>query len=725
MRAVHPVANILGHSLLAGLMLGPGVVDGPTGSTDSSSSSSGKGAKAVKAKANKSTPTPALAPAPAPALEVQSDSDSDIVSVDSQDPDAISANAESTRLRLAKLAHKRLLSGAWGGPEQDGYDSAASNAPDQFPDDMEPMLRVRTARISRGNKVNVRVDGGWMKHPGNEERKGYAVIAAHEAKVKAIGATNPTDSGPMAPEILAILEAHGGDASGLSYNLGAQYKKAIIESAMARAALQPSHPSTHKRKHKKYGEVEKEVDYGRGLQHPADTLQAFQGIPIVAHLPVECGGLRLTVIAPPAVPASLHPICSAGRLCAYCFEQLKGAPSSAEQAPAPKRSKLSKEAAIAEALGYSDVPVRKEFGVVAYYIHPYCLRAMNEGLKACNAPVEDSRDMAASSSSSSASSSSSSVSAFSSRISPGPICDYAESDCSDAWCDLCGRDGGCLQFFDISGITTDPPGSSEGADGWLAHPPCIHWLAQSRLLEPSVGVEIIQETAEKKVSQDPADNTELNVSDAMDASAVMDTDANVQGELPVPVPVPTPEPEPVLVPVPEKEQEQAQEQMQEQEEQRKSDEATDVQTVPVAETPEVTTSREEQVVVKEPEVAAGLAAADLERPPDAPAATTVAPVVPAPPRPQRQRPSQPTRFDALLNQWRCGLCSRHTGIAIRCGAAGCAVRCHPLCVALAGGSWNLCSFHLRNADGTENINEGGQQALGMLCMTHSNHHLYL
>ena len=50
----------------------------------------------------------------------------------------------------------------------------------------------------------------------------------------------------------------------------------------------------------------------------------------------------------------------------------------------------------------------------------------------------------------------------------GPLYDCDEGD--DAECDLCGRAGGILQFFDV-----DPQRSSlppPGEEGWLAHVPC-------------------------------------------------------------------------------------------------------------------------------------------------------------------------------------------------------------------------------------------------------------
>jgi hypothetical protein len=88
-------------------------------------------------------------------------------------------------------------------------------------------------------------------------------------------------------------------------------------------------------------------------------------------------------------------------------------------------------------------------------------------------------------------------------------------------------------------------------------------------------------------------------------------------------------------------------------------------------------------------------------------------------------PPARSRFDKLLNRWRCGLCGRHTGITVRCCAAGCAVRCHPLCAQIAGPGWLLCSLTGEGTDGGGNESQmEDRQALGMLCCTHSNQQLF-
>lgn len=76
-----------------------------------------------------------------------------------------------------------------------------------------------------------------------------------------------------------------------------------------------------------------------------------------------------------------------------------------------------------------------------------------------------------------------------------------------------------------------------------------------------------------------------------------------------------------------------------------------------------------------------------------------------------------SRFDQLHGRWRCTLCGLQTGVALRCAAAGCATRAHPLCVQACGDpDWRLCSAHA-----TGDAEAGGVHgdALLVLCSLHS------
>lgn len=51
-------------------------------------------------------------------------------------------------------------------------------------------------------------------------------------------------------------------------------------------------------------------------------------------------------------------------------------------------------------------------------------------------------------------------------------------------------------------------------------------------------------------------------------------------------------------------------------------------------------------------------------------------------------------FDELLGLWNCSLCGLREGISIRCSSSACTVRAHPLCAAMAGSPWQLCSINI-------------------------------
>jgi hypothetical protein len=51
-------------------------------------------------------------------------------------------------------------------------------------------------------------------------------------------------------------------------------------------------------------------------------------------------------------------------------------------------------------------------------------------------------------------------------------------------------------------------------------------------------------------------------------------------------------------------------------------------------------------------------------------------------------------FDELLGLWSCSLCGVHEGISIRCSSSACTVRAHPLCAAMAGSPWQLCTINV-------------------------------
>jgi hypothetical protein len=80
-------------------------------------------------------------------------------------------------------------------------------------------------------------------------------------------------------------------------------------------------------------------------------------------------------------------------------------------------------------------------------------------------------------------------------------------------------------------------------------------------------------------------------------------------------------------------------------------------------------------------------------------------------------------FDSLAGQWRCSCCGTYAGVVLKCSAAACTVRAHPLCVTLLGEAWG--SFKINslpdNPTQVHAASDGNEQvptAIGFLCALH-------
>ena len=84
-----------------------------------------------------------------------------------------------------------------------------------------------------------------------------------------------------------------------------------------------------------------------------------------------------------------------------------------------------------------------------------------------------------------------------------------------------------------------------------------------------------------------------------------------------------------------------------------------------------------------------------------------------------------SRFDQMLGQHRCALCGIQCGVVLRCAAAGCGVRAHPLCAqACADPAWQVCELTSDKTSlvkGDEGDGRGKERggALTLLCSLHS------
>jgi hypothetical protein len=80
-------------------------------------------------------------------------------------------------------------------------------------------------------------------------------------------------------------------------------------------------------------------------------------------------------------------------------------------------------------------------------------------------------------------------------------------------------------------------------------------------------------------------------------------------------------------------------------------------------------------------------------------------------------------FDSLAGQWRCSCCGTYAGVVLKCSAAACTVRAHPLCVSLLGEAWG--SFRIYSSpDNSPEVHAASDSkeqvptAIGFLCALH-------
>ena len=80
-------------------------------------------------------------------------------------------------------------------------------------------------------------------------------------------------------------------------------------------------------------------------------------------------------------------------------------------------------------------------------------------------------------------------------------------------------------------------------------------------------------------------------------------------------------------------------------------------------------------------------------------------------------------FDSLAGQWRCSCCGTYAGVVLKCSAAACVVRAHPLCVSLLGETWgsfriNPSTDHSAQAAAAFDNSKQLPSAVGFLCALH-------
>jgi hypothetical protein len=327
--------------------------------------------------------------------------------------------------------------------------------------------------------VRVKVTGGWMEPIGNYVRADY--------------------SGPRKPfgePALSTVEQRVREKQKAALGPSPHLSQQPLSNRCRRKLLEALSNSAHSAAHKKkiVGLDSRPSDY---YNQPPDT-------PLLFYLPCE-GGLSAGCISCAPVPLPLHKLCSRGDRCAFCL--LPFPPGSKAFSPAyvaamqRRRLKLKKARAVKrrrlsgssysveyDSEGDGSEPqylVTKSVGSVTYVLHQQCASISDNGdlgemlAMSLSTPSTDQQQDLPHTTDSFPHQNEWNSSKLFKGIDIGDSYECDEGD--EAECDLCGRAGGIMHFFDL-----DPRYSSlspPGEEGWLGHVPCISWLVTSRLLE--------------------------------------------------------------------------------------------------------------------------------------------------------------------------------------------------------------------------------------------------
>ena len=220
---------------------------------------------------------------------------------------------------------------------------------------------------------------------------------------------------------------------------------------------------------------------------------------IAVILPLEDGGLRTTCISCPQTVKSVHELCSKRIRCAYCFDVITtdaieitdGGDSFMNRIKSKSRKvEASKNKVDDDRKSWllaqnTKKLVEMSFGVVTYQIHPQCAFKLDFDLK----QQEDSENETGKKTTpvDRRYSDPNVVNLLNGilnhpHVTFGSFYEYESVD--DADCDLCGRSGGIMQFFDLASDCTNLSPPSEV--GWLAHTACLYLLTNSSLLSVNV-----------------------------------------------------------------------------------------------------------------------------------------------------------------------------------------------------------------------------------------------
>lgn len=288
--------------------------------------------------------------------------------------------------------------------------------------------------------------------------------------------------------------------------LDVAYKRSLVESAIVFA--RPG----NKKKRTRTGidavnEVEAAASKGSVIQ-----LRMMVEEPALCFLPLESGSVCVGCVSEGDMLKSVHVPCAFSLLCGYCLMPFDSNKASDNRGlDNGKYDKKRKSSGIDEEYSFETAiqKVSWEVGVVSYEVHRSCAfysrRAEMETVAQQDDEDADDIDDLEEKTSRNEITPQVGMNLGSDYIKLGRFHSYGEPD--DAGCDLCGRTGGVVQYFTIDSSRSSLP--PPRADGWLAHLPCINWLAKNRWLDMAATVSV--DGADSSSEQSPLSSSSSSV----------------------------------------------------------------------------------------------------------------------------------------------------------------------------------------------------------------------
>jgi hypothetical protein len=593
--------------------------------------------------------------------------------------------------------------------------------------------RVKYAQYEDGTKVKVRVTGGWIKRQDSGQIQ-------KNAKQDESNGQNDNGYYDYAKEIIEKSKLH---RDGSYRHLHDKYDEILIDNAISKALSVPQQQkynvinpykqikdSTNRKKD--HDVIEKRTKSGNTKIKSVRDIESLTLLidpPICTYMPAVDGGLRYVCLTSSNLPRSMHIFCSLGLVCGYCllpFNPGKTAqnksndvnvePNKAVKAVTThsmnsdenvktkkKRLKSKKKKKKNEDLiSWKEKVVSVSVGAVDFYLHQACAYMAEEGSQLLQLANRNSlmtdlskcpqvSDKTEVETKATFSISKSDETKNNEIIQVNHVYAYDEPD--DCICDLCGRQGGILQFFSLDKRCSRLPEPSE--DGWVAHVSCIYWLIRSNILavnpHRNCSTSSDEKNRGKRDASERNDYNELIKSDCEEFKLEVD-DVSNHGNDGITIICDSSHETAPIYPV--------------------TSESSPSPRKGYVHTEEQLNENGNTVMIDDKEMVSNL----IENVHSVERITTLDVTEDF----QRKKVIQSlSEFDHLYMQYRCCLCGLQAGVCLRCSALFCTLRAHPLCIMQANHPWKiglLSEEIVENADGEPPISS---PILSFLCAEHS------